>query len=445
MRLRLALLTALLALAPAGPALAAAGGGSSGFGGGGGGGGGFGGGGGGGFGGGGGGGGAGTGSPVFILVIFAVVLIVFVLGAFRAWRVRKRRAERVRQVELASAVAADDDPAFAADTVRAGARELYLEIQRAWDARDLDRLAQLAGPDLLEEWRRRLDDYARRGWHNRVEVLGEPQIQYVGLVNRAADADDRVVVCITSTLRDYVATRGGGVMYRDGARSDTVSSMEWWTLAKAGDGWRLESIEQSVEGMHNVESEIVTTPWDDERRLREDAVAERAAADAAPAGFAVAELADLDFDGTARAAALDLALADGRFDPDLIEASVRRAVDAWAQAVDGDDAALEAAARPDALEQLLHPGDASRQTRLVVRGPRIDAVRIADLDAGAQPPSIVVELDVTGRRYVEDRDTAAVMSGSRSAERSFTEHWTLALDGTGDWPWRIAATGVPAG
>ena len=442
MRLRLALLTALLALAPAGPALAAAGGGSSGFGGGGGGGGG------GGFGGGGGGfggGGAGTGSPVFILVVFAVVLIVFALGAFRAWRVRKRRAERVRQVELASAVAADDDPAFAADAVRAGARELYLEIQRAWDARDLDRLAQLAGPDLLEEWRRRLDDYARRGWHNRVEVLGEPQIQYVGLVNRAADADDRVVVCITCTLRDYVATRGGGVMYRDGARSDTVSSMEWWTLAKAGDGWRLESIEQSAEGMHNVESEIVTTPWDDERRLREDAVAERATADAAPAGFAVAELADLDFDGTARAAALDLALADGRFDPDLIEASVRRAVDAWAQAVDGDDAALEAAARPDALAQLLHPGDASRQTRLVVRGPRIDAVRIADLDAGAQPPSIAVELDVTGRRYVEDRDTAAVLSGSRSAERSFTEHWTLALDGTGDWPWRIAATGVPAG
>ena len=81
----------------------------------------------------------------------------------------------------------------------------------------------------------------------------------------------------------------------------------------------------------------------------------------------------------------------------------------------------------------------------MVRGPRIDAVRIADLDAGAQPPSIAVELDVTGRRYVEDRDTAAVLSGSRSAERSFTEHWTLALDGTGDWPWRIAATGVPAG
>ena len=69
-------------------------------------------------------------------------------------------------------------------------------------------------------------DYARRGWHNRVEVLGEPQIQYVGLVNRAADAEDRVVVLHHVPLRDYVATRGGGVIYRDGARSDTVSSME---------------------------------------------------------------------------------------------------------------------------------------------------------------------------------------------------------------------------
>jgi predicted lipid-binding transport protein (Tim44 family) len=442
MRLRLALLTGLLIFVPAASARAAAGGGSSGFGGGGGGGGG------GGFGGGGGGfggGGAGGGSPVFLLLIFAVVLIVFTLGAYRAWRIRKQRAARVRQVELASAVAADDDPAFAADAVQAAARELFVDVQRAWDARDLARLSQLAGPDLIEEWRRRLEDYRRRGWHNRVEVLGEPQIQYVGLVNRAEDADDRVVVCITSTMRDYVEMPGGRLMYRDGAKSDTVSSMEWWTLAKPEGRWRLESIEQSVEGMHNVAGEIVTTPWDDERRLREAAVAERATAEAAPAGFAVSELADLDFDGTARAAALDLALADGRFDPDLIEASVRRAVDAWAPAVDGDDAALAAAARPGALAQLLHPGDASRQTRLVVRGPRIDAVRIADLDAAAQPPSIAVELDVTGRRYVEDRDTAAVLSGSRGAERSFTEHWTLALDGTGDWPWRIAATGVPAG
>ena len=186
------------------------------------------------------------------------------------------------------------------------------------------------------------------------------------------------------------------------------------------------------------------TPWDDERRLREDAVAERATADAAPAGFAVAELADLDFDGTARAAALDLALADGRFDPDLIEASVRRAVDAWAQAVDGDDAALEAAARPDALARAAaprrrQPADAARRPRPADRrGPdrRPRRRRAAAVDRGRarrdRPPL---------RRGPRHRRGA--VGQPRSAERSFTEHWTLALDGAGDWPWRIAATGVP--
>jgi predicted lipid-binding transport protein (Tim44 family) len=54
-----------------------------------------------------------------------------------------------------------------------------------------------------------------------------------------------------------------------------------------------------------------------------------------------------------------------------------------------------------------------------------------------------VEIDVRGRRYVEDRDTAAVLQGSRDAETAFTERWTLGLDGAGRWPWRIAATGAP--
>jgi predicted lipid-binding transport protein (Tim44 family) len=415
--------------------LAAAGGGSSGFGGGGGGGGGF---------SGGGGSGSGGGDPVFVLLVLAVFALLFVIGLIKGLRARRRRQARVRAVELASAVAADDDEAFAADRVREAAVALYTEIQGAWDARDLERLARLAGPELMEEWRRRLADFQRKGWHNRVELTGRPEVEYVGLINRAEDADDRVVVRIGCTMRDYVQTADGARVMRDAEQDEEVTCVEYWTLHKRDGGWRLESIEQDAEGGHHLEGEIVATPWGDTTRLRDEAVAERAAADAAPAGFAPAELADLDFDGTARAAALDLALADGRFDPDLIEASVRRAVEAWARAVDGDDAPLRASARPEAADALLHPGDPSRRTRLVVRGPRIEAVRIAALDAAAQPPAITVELRVTGRRYVEDRDTAEVVSGSRDAERTFTEHWTLALDGTGGWPWRIADAGVPA-
>ena len=219
---------------------------------------------------------------------------------------------------------------------------------------------------------------------------------------------------------------------------------EYWTLGKReGGGWRLLSIEQPAEGAHNLESPLIATPWSDEQQLHDEAVAERAAAEAAPAGVAPAELADLDFDGPARSAAQDLALADGRFDPDLIEASVRRAVAAWAEAVDGDDAPLEAVARPEVVTALLYPGDGGRRTRLVVRGPRIASVRISALDAAATPPAIAVEVAVSGRRYVEDRDTAAVLSGSPDRDAAFTERWTFTLDGTADWPWRLAASDAP--
>ena len=78
------------------------------------------------------------------------------------------------------------------------------------------------------------------------------------------------------------------------------------------------------------------------------------------------------------------------------------------------------------------------------RGPRLQALRIAALDADAQPAALTVDAEVSGRRYVEDRDTLELVSGSRDRETTFTERWTLRLDGTGDAPWRIAAA-APVG
>jgi predicted lipid-binding transport protein (Tim44 family) len=428
------LLTPLAAVAVASAAPAAragAGGGSGGFGGGGGGGG-----------GGYSGGGSGGGGPISagIIALLVVAFIIFVIvSAIGGARYNRRRHRRTERVTTASAEAAEDAPVFAADAVAASAAELYLAAQAAWDAGDRTKLATLIGGDLLVEWRRRLDDFDNKHWHNRVTVHGRPKVEYLGLVNRAGDGDDRVVVRICARQDDYIAVQGGGTINKDGASSKLVSVEEWWTLARRDGRWICVSIETEAEGRHHLDDAIVARPDADDERLKDEATVEVAQADAALATVKTAEIADLDFDGDVRAAAMDLALADGRFAPDVLEVAVRRAVAGWAEAIDGEDAPLLAVASPEVAEQLLHPGDPSGATRLVVRGPQVRALRVTKLDAAADPARMSVEVDVSARRYVEDRDTADVVAGRKDAQTTFTERWTLAIDGPPENPWRIVA------
>ena len=130
-------------------------------------------------------------------------------------------------------------------------------------------------------------------------------------------------------------------------------------------------------------------------------------------------MADLDFKGDAHAAALDLSLADGRFAPDVLEVTARRAVTAWAEAVDGDDARLRSIAHGQAVRALLYPGDPSGHTRLVVRGPKVNHIRITGLDAAAQPPTMTVEVDIeagaTSRIGIPRRSSPAASPARRSS------------------------------
>ena len=229
------------------------------------------------------------------------------------------------------------------------------------------------------------------------------------------------------------------MILRRGEGDDTIRLSQYWTLGVREERWALLSIEELSEGKHNVTDPLVATPWTDGDRLRDEAVIETAAADELPAGFSPADLPDLDFADDAHAAALDLSLADPRFAPDVLEASARRAVAAWAEAVDGEDTALADIATEPALRALLHQGDTSRKRRVVVRGPRVKRMTVVGVDATSEPATTTIELELEGRRYVQDRDTATVLSGSRDETTTFTERWTLSLDGSDSSAWRIAA------
>ncbi len=307
-------------------------------------------------------------------------------------------------------------------------------------------LRGLITPELLVEWERRLDDFERRGWRNLVEPVGQPKVEYVGILRRERGDDDldRVVVRIEAKLRDYVVDGGGRHIKRDGQFTESVRMREYWTLERRGEHWVLASIESGAEGEHSLKDRIVQTHWSDEQGMRDQALVEGAVAQRAPDGFKVAELADLQFSGDARAAALDLSLADARFGPDILEVAARRAVEAWAEAVDGSDDDLRELAAPDAVQEMLHPGDPSGRTRLVVRGPQVQRIRVVALDAAANPATMTIDVDLRGRRYIEDRDTTRVLSGSATRLLGFTERWTFAITDDADEPWRIVSVQTPA-
>ncbi len=454
----------LLAIAPV--ALASAGGGSSGF---------SGDGGGGGF-GGGGGGGAGHAFVLYLVfrALFTIALLGHGLGFLvllalaaawwfmtrgfpnmqRSWAARSRQGhahrretrKRERRVELAAAEASDENPIFGPVAVRAAGAQLFTDIQLAWSSDNRVALRGLITPELLVEWERRLDDFEHRGWRNVVEPVGEPQVEYVGILRRDRGDDelDRVVVRIEAKLRDYVVDAGGRHIKRDGQFTESVRMREYWTLERRGEHWVLASIESGAEGEHSLKDRIVQTHWSDEQGMRDEALVESAVAQRAPDGFKIAELADLQFSGDARAAALDLSLADARFGPDILEVAARRAVDAWAEAVDGSDDELRKLAARDAVQEMLHPGDPSGRTRLVVRGPQVQRIRIVALDAAANPATMTIDVDLRGRRYIEDRDTTRVLSGSATRLLGFTERWTFALTETADEPWRVVSVQTPA-
>ncbi len=458
---------ALLALAPA--ALASAGGGTAGFSGGDEGGGGF---------SGGGGGGHANGFVIFLVLraiidlaiaTHGIALIVIVALAAAWWvmtrgipkwqssyeaRARQGRAhrresrKRERTVELAAAEAADEDPIFGPSAVRSAAAQLFTDVQLAWSTDDRIALRRLIAPSLEVEWERRLGDYQLKGWRNVVEPIGPPKVEYLGILRREAgdptrtdDDLDRVVVRIEARLHDYVVDRAGRHIKRQGAFTETVRMREYWTLERSGDHWVLGSVESGAEGEHALRDKIVQTRWADEQSRRDESLVQGAVAEQAPDGFKVAELADLYFSGDARAAALDLSLADGRFAPDILEVAARRAISAWAEAVDGADDELQKVATAGAIHELLHPGDPSEQTRLVVRGPQAQRIRIVGLDAAANPATMTIEVDLRGRRYIEDRDTTRVVAGSTTRLTGFTERWTLALSEDPQEPWRIVAVG----
>lgn len=385
------------------------------------------------------------GLAIAVLLYYALPPLFAMLSAARSSRRQAAddgaREQRDAEVRSAALVAVEDDAKFDATELLAHVADLVVIVQDSWSNGDRSVLAEFLGEDLLVEWCRRLDDFEGRGWHNRVLLQGDAEARLISITNRADDGDDRAVVHVRVPMDSWVETPEGS-LFPNGQNHPRIELSEYWTLAWREGIWILISIEQDGEGGHHLTAPLVLAP-DQDPELAATVRTELAVDDAAGDGGAVAALVSTSLSGDARAAALDLSLVDDRFSPDVLTIAVDRAIAAWAEAIDGSDAALERLAEPDAIQTLLYGDDTSERTRTVIRGPRVEEVTIEHVSGGDGEVAIMdVALRYRARWYREDRDTVALIAGSKDRETERRAHWTFVLSDDPGTPWMLTLVGV---
>ncbi|MEJ7787820.1 MAG: hypothetical protein WKF96_23705, partial [Solirubrobacteraceae bacterium] len=172
---------------------------------------------------------------------------------------RRRRGQRVRRVELAALEAAAENDHLAPERIKRSADALFRLVYLARDARDPARLATLLGPELMLVWERALDVYSAPGGHRRAEVLGDVQIDLVGLT-RTPEEREMVIVLIEAELavpvKDPHRARASP---RDGPRI-VPRLCQYWTLALCDGLWIAQAIEERAEGDRHLTEPIVAQP-----------------------------------------------------------------------------------------------------------------------------------------------------------------------------------------
>ena len=233
--------------------------------------------------------------------------------------------------------------AFAPSVAREAER-LYREVQTAWDARDLDRLAARR-PDLIEESAPRLAT-SSEGGTKRVSYRRAP-VEYVGLVNARPTRRPRGVR-IGCALRDYVSAErrahqaDGGRTRRAAPRRIALNKREA-PAAERSSGTR---------GRHNLARIVATQGRHD--AAADDAVAERAAPTRRP-GLRARRAGRTRFDGNRPAPRARPRSSPRALDPERSKSPCARAVEAWAARRRRRRAAARARAARGG-EALRHPG-----------------------------------------------------------------------------------------
>lgn len=344
-------------------------------------------------------------------------------------RAELRERRRARKAQAAAVEASLEDEAFAPERVRGTVREMLAFAEDVWSERE-PRTSTRVDAQVIRLWARSMTGWLGVG----VRLVDEPAVDFLRVVNRPGEDEDRLVLRVRLRLR---RARHGQL-----GEARTVTVDERWTLGRAHGDWTVLSIDPDPLAPGVLAAGLIPAEWEDQQRLREQSLAELGTTDAA--------IDATDLSGLVSPSAappqqlLELSQVDGRFDPELIDATIRHIVEAWEEAGTGSQRPLASLASPEAFQMLLHPPLGDPRNRLVLRDAVVARYEPTRLVLASQPPELEIAITVSAVRYILASVSRTHVGGSVEIRHEMQLEWTLAVSTSKTTPWQLTRTTNPA-
>ena len=323
----------------------------------------------------------------------------------------RRRAERAR---LTAVEAAQDDEKFSPARIQADVRVMLGLVERSWEASDSSVFGLRPDAEVLTRSARE----KQRQYGEGVRLTEIRRIDLLRVVNREGSQSDRAEVWVTLDLQ---VGHGPDSFLVDRLlwRSTTVE--ERWTLGCRDGDWVLLEVIADPRSDGSLSGALIAGAWADETRLRSDAFHELAELDPRASAAHTSSAEDTSPADRAR----DLSVLDGRYAAPLIESTLMRIVEAWADIGVAGVGPLREVASDEAIELLSHPARAPKE-HLHVRDLSLDWWELTELEDTQTGPRLTVALQVTAVRYVVSRHNGRRLAGSDQRFQPIQLIWTLA-------------------
>jgi hypothetical protein len=346
-----------------------------------------------------------------VLATVAVTFARFALNAEKRAQLRLGARRRQKRAERAAVEASLDDPAFSPDAIRAAVKTIATLGVAVSDGHEPPTLRGRRDIGLIRAW----GTGVRAEAGEFLALDEDPMVHVLRVVNREDEAEDRVVarVCINIARDPHRSHNLPGDRTLLAARH--VRLEQRWTLARHGDDWFLVSLSGDPLSSTVMSSPLIASPASDDARLREAGLQELGAAGAV-AGVDAGEL--LDRDASPSEKLNDLALVDDRFDPALLEATIKHIVEAWEAVSDGSAHPLSEVATKHGIRSLAFPGGPGG--RRYIRDATLSHWKIAAIT----PPTVRVAVEIKAAVY---RSDGRSVTGSDRRRRKLNFAWTLKL------------------